>query len=155
MLRIRAATPEDLSTLLQLEREADAAAHWPEADYERLFAADAPRRLVLLAEEEGALGFVVARAAGPEWEIENLAVRGTARRIGVGMALVTALLRLARSEAVRNIMLEVRESNLPARALYVASGFTEMGRRRGYYRNPMEDAILYWHELTAATPESR
>jgi ribosomal-protein-alanine N-acetyltransferase len=49
----------------------------------------------------------------------------------------------AESQAARAILLEVRESNLPARGLYEKHGFHVHGRRRAYYQRPVEDAVLY------------
>ena len=48
---------------------------------------------------------------------------------------------------VRSLYLEVRESNVAARALYDSEGFAAVGRRRGYYRNPLEDALLLRREI--------
>jgi len=52
-----------------------------------------------------------------------------------------------REAAVRTIYLEVRESNLAARTLYEANGFESVGRRRGYYRSPVEDALVLRREI--------
>jgi ribosomal protein S18 acetylase RimI-like enzyme len=60
----------------------------------------------------------------------------------VGRALVQHVLEALSARGARQIYLEVRESNAPARALYAAHGFTEVGRRKGYYRRPVEDAIV-------------
>jgi ribosomal protein S18 acetylase RimI-like enzyme len=57
--------------------------------------------------------------------------------------LMRALIQRAKNEAVSAILLEVRESNLLARGLYEKQGFCKVGRRRAYYRDPAEDAILY------------
>jgi ribosomal-protein-alanine N-acetyltransferase len=57
--------------------------------------------------------------------------------------LIKALMKRARNQAATAILLEVRESNLAARGLYEKRGFREVGRRRSYYADPVEDAILY------------
>jgi ribosomal-protein-alanine N-acetyltransferase len=57
--------------------------------------------------------------------------------------LLQELIQRAESEPAAAILLEVRESNLPARQLYEKHGFREVGRRRTYYKDPPEDAILY------------
>ena len=72
-----------------------------------------------------------------------MAVAAELVRRGIGTKLVGALISRARSEAAAAILLEVRESNLAARGLYERQGFREVGRRRGYYADPVEDAILY------------
>jgi len=143
---IRPATHEDLAHIRALEQQTDTAAHWAEREYDALFAAEAPARVALVAVEEkaegGIEGFVIARCALDEWEIENLVVAGSKRRRGVGGELVRELLLLARQRSATSVLLEVRESNLAARRLYEKLGFSETGRRRNYYLDPLEDALL-------------
>ena len=87
-------------------------------------------------------GYVVALDAADEGEILNLAVAEAGRRRGLGRALVQAILDALAQRDVQHIYLEVRESNAPARALYGAFGFKDVGRRKAYYRRPVEDAIV-------------
>jgi ribosomal-protein-alanine N-acetyltransferase len=94
------------------------------------------------ADGGGVAGYVVALDAADEGEILNLAVAPGGRRHGVGRALVENILETLAERGVRHVYLEVRESNAPARALYAAHGFREAGRRRQYYRRPVEDAIV-------------
>jgi [ribosomal protein S18]-alanine N-acetyltransferase len=142
-MNIRAATPADVPTMLELEQRAATAAHWKEQDYQRLFHPGG-RRLALVLEEEGKVrGFVVGRDLGEEWEIENVAVAGPARRRGLGTRLVGELLDLARERGARSVYLEVRQSNQAARALYEKWAFSESGRRKAYYHDPEEDALVY------------
>jgi len=151
--RVRAAIPADLPSLLALDRATPAAAHWSEKQYRRLFTEDTGK-VTLVIEEDYVRGFIVACGLGPEWEIENIVVTQAARRSGLGERLVAQLLALAGARGARSIFLEVRESNGPARALYSKMGFTEIGRRRSYYRNPEEDALLYEKNLTPDTRKS-
>jgi ribosomal-protein-alanine N-acetyltransferase len=104
---------------------------------------DAPPRLALVLEETEMVAFIVARGSGAEWEIENVAVAGAARRRGLGTRLLGELLNRLRARGAESVFLEVRESNHGARALYEKWGFVENGRRAAYYRAPDEDAILY------------
>lgn len=113
-------------------------------DFEDCIAADAVF-LVAVAPETGGggvTGYVIARAIADEGEILNLAVAPDGRRGGVGRALATEVLRVLGGRGVRDVFLEVRESNAGARALYAAHGFLEVGRRPRYYRRPVEDAII-------------
>lgn len=98
----------------------------------------------LVAETDGGAisGYVVALNAADEGEILNLAVAPNGRRHGLGRALVEQILEVLSARGVRQVYLEVRESNQPARALYAAHGFKEVGRRKQYYRRPVEDAIV-------------
>lgn len=142
-MTIRPAVPADIPRLLALERHAATAAHWAEADYQKLFAAGAPERLALVLEEAEVVAFIVARGVGAEWEIENVAVAGPARRRGLGTRLLGELLKQLRTRGAESVFLEVRGSNRAARMLYEKWAFVESGQRAGYYRDPAEDAILY------------
>ena len=143
-LSIRPATAADLPSMMALEKHAATAAHWSAGQYEALFrASDVGRVALVLQEESGLQGFVIARAAGEEWEIENIAIAGQARRRGLGTRLLGQLLDLARAQSATAVFLEVRESNQAARALYEKWAFLESGHRRRYYKDPAEDAILY------------
>jgi [ribosomal protein S18]-alanine N-acetyltransferase len=142
-MRIRSATPADIPAMMSLERHAVTAAHWREEEYLRVFNEDMPRRIALILEESVPVAFLVAGKLDREWEIENVAVAPDARRRGLGTRLVGEFLDLARREGAARILLEVRESNAAARALYEKWAFVETGRRRGYYSNPIEDAVVY------------
>lgn len=143
---MRHATSDDLPEIKALELETDTAAHWAEREYDALFAAEAPARVALVAAEEraedGIAGFVIARCDLDNWEIENVVVAEGKRRRGVGGELIRELLLLARERGATSVLLEVRESNLAARILYEKLGFSEIGRRSNYYREPAEDGLL-------------
>jgi ribosomal-protein-alanine N-acetyltransferase len=143
---IRKATPDDLPFIRALEQKSETAAHWAQREYDALFAPEAPARMALVAADENnsqnIYGFVIVRCAADEWEIENVVVDGEHRRRGIGAALVGGLLDEARRACTAVVQLEVRESNAAARRLYQSLGFKEVGRRRGYYREPLEDALL-------------
>ena len=97
--------------------------------------------LVAEAGEE-VLGYVGMMYVLDEGYISNVAVAPGYRRRGIGAALITELLRRAEALALAFVTLEVRESNVPAVALYESFGFAPVGRRKGYYDAPKEDAIL-------------
>lgn len=134
--------------MIALERESVMAAHWRDADYARIFVHGTVERLALVMEESGGLlAFIVAANVGPEWEIENIVVATGARRRGLGTRLVGTLINMARAEGAARVLLEVRESNSAARALYEKWAFVQIGRRMGYYSGPAEDALLYRLDL--------
>jgi ribosomal-protein-alanine acetyltransferase len=172
-LNVRSATVADIPAMLDLERQCPTAAHWSQQQYEDLFLAheDGPRRLVLVLEEsadgaDGAgataasrlessassrtLGFLIANQIGPDWELENIVVAPASRRKGLATRLFTALLTRARETNSEQVFLEVRESNQTARGFYLRLGFEESGRRKLYYANPPEDAVLYCLALNSA-----
>jgi [ribosomal protein S18]-alanine N-acetyltransferase len=139
---IRPATLDDVPAILAIERQAPSAAHWTTNQYQRLL--ETVTGTLLIAENEGKLcGFLAAKRTLEEWEIENVVVARGSQRGGVGDELIHALIREAQKNAGSRILLEVRESNLPARSLYEKHGFREVGRRRQYYQRSVEDAVLY------------
>jgi ribosomal-protein-alanine N-acetyltransferase len=147
MIRVRPARREDVSRLMEIASHSSTAAHWNEKDYAKLFAPGAPPGLVglVIQENDQVMGFLVGRQIAPddpEWEIENVAVSGPARRRGLGSHLLGEFLRLVRDRGGQNVFLEVRESNQAARTLYEKWAFVEEGRRKAYYQNPQEDAVI-------------
>ena len=130
--------------MMALEKHAVTASHWSHEQYRQQFSGDFPKRLALVIEEASAIqGFLVARSVEREWEIENIAVAGMARRRGLGSRLLGEFLDLARERGAESVFLEVRESNRAARVLYEKWAFMEAGRRNGYYCEPSEDAVVY------------
>ena len=77
-----------------------------------------------------------------EGQITNVAVHPNHRRKGFGAAIVHALLRHAKDARLESVSLEVRASNTAAIELYKRAGFTEAGRRKGFYTKPAEDALV-------------
>jgi ribosomal-protein-alanine acetyltransferase len=139
-VKVRRATQADVPAILAIEQQAPSAAHWTAEEYKRLLESG----VFLLAEESGqACGFICAKEAAGEWEIENVAVAAEYRRRGIAAEMLRALVCEARRNSGLAIFLEVRESNLPAREFYAKHGFVEAGRRPGYYQQPEEDAVLY------------
>ncbi len=88
------------------------------------------------------VGYAGVIVIAGEGEITNVAVLPEYRRRGIARALVSAVEKTARDLSAELLHLEVREGNVAARALYEAAGFAAVGRRRGYYTHPREDAIL-------------
>lgn len=84
----------------------------------------------------------LARAIAGGAELLIVAVAEPARRRGLARALLARVLEAAAAAGAREIHLEVREANAPARALYRAAGFTEAGRRRRYYKDGADALVL-------------
>jgi ribosomal-protein-alanine acetyltransferase len=144
--------------MVAIAGQAATAARWNEAAYRRLLSDGHPPRVALVVDDEAVLGFVIARAIGGEWEIENLAIAESARRRGLGTRLLSELLKIARWRGARSIFLEVRESNQAARALYEKAAFAVTGRRKNYYTEPLEDGVVYhlaFSESTELRSETR
>jgi len=146
---LRCATAADIPAMRGLTAHAADAVRWETETYQGLFRAGAlPRLLLVLEEATQVAAFIIAICCGSEWEIENIAVKSDARHRGLGDRLVGELLVRAQADGAEAVFLEVRESNRAARKLYEKKGFLEFGRRRAYYSNPPEDAILYRFSLT-------
>lgn len=138
--RIRRGTAGDAPALVAIERRAFADP-WSEASFREALAAAWSFGLVAEVDDE-VVGYLVAREAGGSGEILNLAVDPPRRRGGIARALLDAGLATLRRRGAEEILLEVRESNLAAQALYLGAGFRPVGQRAGYYRNPLEDALI-------------
>ena len=112
------------------------------------FALDSPNSTILLAEgaDGTLLGYAVLYTVLDEGNLDNIAVAPEFRRQGVADTLLSTLTGFARGHLAR-LFLEVRASNAPALTLYRKYGFAEVGRRKNYYDNPREDAILMTWEI--------
>jgi ribosomal-protein-alanine N-acetyltransferase len=93
------------------------------------------------------LGFIATRVVAGELHINNVAVRRSERRQGIGAALLGEALEAGRSKGARRAILEVRASNNDAQMLYRRHGFSVAGRRRNYYTAPVGDALVMIVEL--------
>lgn len=134
-----------LSQVAQLERECFSAPWSEEMLADVLYD---PQASFIVAEdgEGGVLGYAGLHAVLDEGYIDNVAVEQAARRHGVADALLDVFCRFGQAH-LAFLTLEVRASNAPAIALYQKHGFQEVGRRKGYYNNPKEDAILMTKEF--------
>jgi ribosomal-protein-alanine N-acetyltransferase len=92
--------------------------------------------------EERISGFVAARVSAGELHVNNIAVLYEIRSSGVGGALLDAVIEEGRRRGSTVSVLEVRMSNVPALRLYSSRGYLEVGRRKNYYSDPVEDAIV-------------
>jgi ribosomal-protein-alanine N-acetyltransferase len=147
LIRTRLMAGEDLDRVLAIAAALPTAPHWDRPVYGAAISESA-RRLALVAEKAGAIsGFAIVGIVAPEAELESIAVAPEAQRSGIGVALVAELVLELRHRGVATLDLEVRESNQAAAAFYQCTGFREIGRRRGYFSNPVEDALLLRLEL--------
>lgn len=87
-------------------------------------------------------GYIGSQTVMDETDMMNVAVHPDFRRQGIAEALITGLVEHLKTIGSRCLTLEVRASNAPAIALYEKLGFSEIGRRKNYYRNPREDALI-------------
>lgn len=147
MLEIVNAAESDIDAIVGFA-ELSGLAHWSREDYSE--AANAKDRLLLAARENGGnvVGFILvqlikASSDGVDVEILNIAVDPRFKRKGIGRKLVAAALERAGIASGSKVILEVRASNDSAINFYRSCGFREQAVRRAYYRDPIEDAVLF------------
>lgn len=136
-MKIMAMQERHLPALAEIERQCFSTP-WSEAALREELSRD--NSLFLVAEDGETLGYVGCQTVLDEGYITNVAVRPEARRRGVARALLDAL--RVRAEGLSFITLEVRASNAAAIALYEGAGYVRVGTRKGFYREPREDAVL-------------
>jgi len=153
---VRQAAASDVDAIVAIERVAFTDPPWSRESFASLI--DDPQVRFWVAVEErpplatagspgaeagpAVVGYVVTWVAGDEGDLANLAVAPGWRRRGVGRRLLEVAIGDAAATGVRTLYLEVRESNVAARGLYLGRGFVVAGRRTRYYRQPTEDALV-------------
>jgi ribosomal-protein-alanine N-acetyltransferase len=140
-VRIRPAEERDLARIHAIER-ASFADPWALEGFRDTLEHERACVEVAVGEDDDVLGYAIAWIVSDESEIANLAVTPGARRRRIGLMLLDRILRAAAAAGARFVFLEVRESNVAARALYGSRGFEVAGRRKQYYRKPVEDALI-------------
>ncbi len=158
-LVLEAATEDDLPTLLDLERRCQSHP-WTEAHFREEMAGSADGWVLVLRSppvSAGARGgiraYLVLRLVAGELHVLNLAVEPEHRGGGLGRWLLSFALDLGFRRGARCALLEARQGNQAALALYESVGFEPLFVRRGYYRDPLEDAIvLEKRDLGPAAP---
>ncbi len=145
--RIDRTTQHDLLEVVELEEACQLSA-WGWESYHAELAR--PEAIMLVARRKtpdwqtgkSLYGFVAARIAADELHVNNIGVCAAARGCGIGGALLRATIATGRRLGARQAFLEVRAGNVAAQALYQRCGFVVAGRRRNYYRDPVEDALV-------------
>jgi ribosomal-protein-alanine acetyltransferase len=140
----------DAPAMARIEQEVFGREAWPRSAFAYLhavFAAARPARGRLWVAKTtggGIVGYVGVElsALGGEADVVNLAVDPAHRRRGIGRTLMAAAVGYARTRRVELVWLRVRAGNRTARAFYRCCGFEVVGRFRGYYADPREDAVL-------------
>ena len=140
-LRIRPLTEADLPAVIAMEKRCFPEDPWPESVFRSALMDELC--FWLAAEREGrVIGYAGMQAVLDEGYVDNVAVDPDHRRQGAALSLMRGLLAESRRKGLRFLSLEVRAGNAPAIALYASLGFETVGRRRGYYLRPPEDALI-------------
>lgn len=138
--RIRPMREADLPRVMEIEN-ACFSTPWKEPTFRGLM-----RRSdtdLYVAESDGAIvGYAACWTVIDQSELGNVAVTPDARGGGIGGALVDSVVERVKERGARELFLEVRESNRVAQEIYRNRGFVVVGRRRSYYAQPTEDALV-------------
>jgi len=140
-MAIAAAVADDVDRLERLAKECGLSVDFP-AELRRSYALVRVARL-----DRDVVGFLLAWRAADELHLTDLGVTAPARRRGIARALVAELRREGELSGARVVLLEVRESNAAAIALYGSLGFQELDRRARYYSDTDEDAVVMQLQL--------
>ena len=140
-MKIRRATPDDSMQISRLEEDIFPDS-WSYRDILTTISSNGSLCFVATSDEGELLAYLIGRCIMPEGEIYRIATKETYRGRGIAYRLLDFALKTARGSGLESVFLEVRESNAPARALYRAYGFTEIGIRKNYYKEPTENAVL-------------
>ena len=145
----------DIEAVLPLESDLFAELPWSAAGFWSELAGVPETRWYVVAEDAGeVVGYAGMFATAHEADVQTVAVRRDQHGRGIGDQLVDALLVEAHRREVRRVLLEVRDDNVPAQRLYARHGFTDLGRRRGYY-GPGLDAVVMERRIASTAWETR
>lgn len=131
---------DDLEEVMKIEEELFAVPWTKEGFFTFLTRNDA--MFLVVEEKEKILGYCGLLMVLDEGDVLNVAVRKDRQREGIGNFLMESMMRLASERGIDIIHLEVRKSNETAIRLYERLGFLRDGLRKGYYTDPVEDAVL-------------
>ncbi len=136
-----AADLDDLDALVDLERRCQSHP-WTAAHFREELSGFGQRVLVLRSRERAIAAYCVIRLVADELQVQNLGVAPEHRRQGLGRWLLAFAMDQGARQGARKAVLEVRQGNRDALALYAALGFKTLFVRRDYYRDPPEDAVV-------------
>ena len=141
LLSIERMRPLDLDDVLSIER-ASFSMPWSRGAFLYEMEQNQVARCFVVRHGARVAGYVCLWEVADELHITNIAVHPDLRRRGIARTLLERVLADARQRAIRLVVLEVRPSNAEALALYESFGFRVVGRRRGYYYDTGEDALV-------------
>ncbi|MBR3457991.1 MAG: ribosomal protein S18-alanine N-acetyltransferase [Selenomonadaceae bacterium] len=142
-LSFREMAPEDAEQVEQVEKACFAIPWSRQSFWEE--AANENTVYILALDGERVIGYAGTWIVAGEAQITNVAVAPEYRGRGVGTGLMEELVRRAKERGATAMTLEVRPSNAPALALYAKFGMKSVGRRKGYYADNGEDAVIMWN----------
>ena len=139
-MEIRRTVPDDVPMIAALEAEIFPDA-WSERDIFSYVCMTGSMCYTALSDGK-VIAYIIGRLIAPEGEIYRIATREDFRRRGIAYRLLDFAAKTERGKGLEVLFLEVRAGNIPARNLYRSYGFREMGERKKYYKDPVEDAVI-------------
>lgn len=149
MIKIREMQLDDLEQVMTIE-EANFSVPWTETGFFTFLLRE--DTLFLVAEEgEKILGYCGVVTVQDEGDITNVAVEKNSQNQGIGKKLLEEMFQRIQKAGVCRLFLEVRAGNAAALHLYEKMGFVQMGIRKNYYEQPVEDGVVMMREKAPDT----
>ena len=139
-MEFRRAIPKDATGISELEDMIFNDA-WSYRDVQDLICTEGGMCFCAIDGDE-VIAYVIGRLIAPEGEIYRIAVREDKRGRGIGYRLLDYAVKTSKGQGLERLFLEVRSKNVPAIKLYTSYGFKQIGLRKGYYKNPADDAVI-------------
>lgn len=144
MINIREMTLDDVEQVYHLE-ESIFSIPWSKTSFENSIK-EKDTLFIVAEKEEKIVGYLGMYLSFEEADISNVAVSKEYRRQHIANQLLEYVFVHAKARGVKNVTLEVRETNVAAIKLYRNMGFCEAGIRKNYYKEPTENALIMWKQ---------
>ncbi len=145
-IKIQLSHLQDAQKMEEIER-ACFSTPWSKEMIERDIKSEQSRFWCAATEDGEPVGHIGLTFAADTADITTVAVLPQYRRRGIAHALLRAAIAFCEEHKIVGLFLEVRQSNEAARSLYEKMGFEKISVRKGYYKDPMEDAVIYRKEI--------
>ena len=142
-ITFRKMTPEDAEQVAEIDFKSFSVP-WKMTDYWR-YAQEKNIEAVVGEIEKKIVAYAAAFVSFDEAEVFKIAVAPELRGKGFGTKIFSELIEVCKKRGAKAITLEVRPSNIPAVKMYENFGLKSVGRRKNYYTNPVEDALIMWN----------
>ena len=137
---------EDIDDVMEVERKSFTIP-WSRASFEQEILDNKHAVYITAKHNHKVVGYSGMWCVVDEVHVTNIAVHPDYRRMGIGKLLIEEMIRFANEMNMHSMFLEVRESNITAQKLYRKLGFKVTGRRKKYYSDDQEDALLMTKQL--------
>ena len=144
MINIRNMTLDDIESVFEIEKSIFSVP-WSKKSFESSISSKDTIYIVATIDEK-IVGYLGIYILGDQSDISNVGVHKDYRRMHIAEAMLSYIFDRAKSNNVKEITLEVRESNVAAISLYEKMGFKEIGIRKNYYQKPLENGLLMWKQ---------